>query len=83
MLVKCPFCHAKSLITSTNELSDTVKDLYCICTNAKECGASFVFTLAYKHFLNPPQRTAVQVAAALIKALPAGERAQVQRDLFG
>ena len=34
MRVLCPHCKTKALITSTNELSDTCKDLYCICTNA-------------------------------------------------
>ncbi|WP_432745800.1 ogr/Delta-like zinc finger family protein [Methylobacter sp. G7] len=83
MRVICPHCHKKALITSTNELTGTVKDLYCICTNAKECGASFVFTLAYKHDLNPPQRTTLQIAATLINHLQPEQRKRLQVDLFG
>ncbi len=84
MRVLCPHCHTKALITSTNELSDggIVKDLYCQCINTKECGASFVFTLAYKHDLNPPRKTTLQLAAGLIAALPAEEKRQLQQDLF-
>lgn len=83
MRVLCPHCHTKALITSTNELSDTVKDLYCSCTNSRECGASFVFTLAYKHDLNPPQKTTLQIAATLITNLSPADKRLIQRDLFG
>ena len=82
MRVLCPHCQTKALITSTNQLSDTVKDLYCTCTNTRECGASFVFTLAYKHDLNPPQKTTLQIAAALINNLQPVQRKQLQADLF-
>ena len=82
MRVLCPHCQTKALITSTNQLSDTVKDLYCTCTNTRECGASFVFTLSYKHDLNPPQKTTLQIAAALINNLQPVQRKQLQADLF-
>jgi len=83
MRVICPHCYSKALITSTNQMSDTVKDLYCTCTNGRDCGASFVFTLAYKHDLNPPQKTTLQIAATLIKNLQPAERKQLQTDVFG
>jgi cell division protein ZapA (FtsZ GTPase activity inhibitor) len=83
MRVVCPHCLNKALITSTNQLSDTVKDLYCQCTNTRECGASFVFTLAYKHDLNPPQKTTLQIAANLIAHLNTADKQRLQRDLFG
>jgi len=85
MRVLCPHCQTKALITSTNELSDggIVKDLYCQCTNTQECGASFVFTLAYKHDLNPPRKTTLQIAATLITHLNDHDKRQLQRDLFG
>jgi len=82
MRVICPHCQKKALITSSNELSGTVKDLYCACTNTRECGASFVFTLAYKHDLNPPQKTTLQIAATLINNLQPAQRKQLQVDLF-
>lgn len=82
MRVLCPHCRAKALITSTNQLSDSVKDLYCACTNGQECGATFVFSLALKHGLNPPRQTTLQIAAALINNLTEVERQRLQADMF-
>ena len=83
MRIFCPHCLSKAKITSTNELAPTVKDLYCICLNAQACGSSFVFTLAYKHDLNPPQKTTLQIAASLINNLQPADRKRLQVDLFG
>ncbi len=85
MRVICPHCQSKAKITSTNTLTtnQTVKDLYCICTNAEKCGASFIFTLAYKHDLNPPQKTTLQIAATLITHLSPHDKQQLQQDVFG
>jgi cell division protein ZapA (FtsZ GTPase activity inhibitor) len=80
--VTCPHCQQKAVITSSNQLSSAVKDLYCQCMNTKDCGASFVFALAYKHDLNPPQKSTRQLAASLIMSLPLEERRQLQVDVF-
>jgi len=83
MRIMCPHCHTKALITSSNDLTTKVKDLYCQCTNTQKCGASFVTTLAFKHDINPPQQTTLQIAAALINKLDHSERKQlIQGDLF-
>ena len=82
MRVICPYCYQKALITSTSQLSQTVKDLYCACSNTAQCGATFVFTLAHKHDLNPPRQTTVQIAASLIKNLSDHERKTLQISLF-
>ena len=83
MRVTCKHCLSKATITSNNALSDSVTDLYCHCTNTKECGATFVVTLAFKHDLNPPQKTTLQIAAALINRLPADDKQSLlQGDLF-
>lgn len=85
MRVDCPHCLEKAIITSSNQLSDTVKDLYCQCMNTSDCGASFVFTLAHKHDLNPPVRSTQQLAANLLAALPVDQRRalfQQQLDLL-
>lgn len=82
MRVICPHCYSKALITSTNVLSETVKDLYCQCTNTQACGASFVFKLSHSHDLNPPRKTTQQIAMALIKSLPIEERQALQKDMF-
>ncbi len=82
MRVTCPYCRSKAIITSSNELSDTAKDLYCQCLNTKECGASFVSVLAFKHALNPPAKTTLQIAANLIMSLNSSDRKKLQVDLF-
>ncbi len=83
MRVNCPHCDEKALITSRNKLSGTVTDLYCQCTNSATCSASFVFSLAVKHNLNPPYRTTLDIALGLLNSLPKNQLAQIQRDLFG
>lgn len=82
MRVNCPHCNQKALITSSNRLSATVTDLYCQCQNTQHCGASFVFSLAFKHNLNPPHRTTREIAASLLATLPRDELMEIQRDLF-
>jgi cell division protein ZapA len=61
-----------------------VRDLYCNCTNLKECGATFVSTVGFKHYLNQPVSTTQQLAANLINSLPKEERkVLLQGDFFG
>lgn len=83
MRVICPHCLSKSVISSSNRLSDQVTDLYCLCTNAAECGASFVSTLAYKHTLNPPMRTVSEIAMGLVNRLSNKEKAELQKNMAG
>ena len=83
MRIDCPHCLTKAVITSSSKLSDTVKDLYCSCTNLPACGASFVYSLSYSHDLNPPIKSTQQLAASLLKNLSLKERqALMQSDLF-
>jgi hypothetical protein len=42
-----------------------------------------VHLLSHSHDINPPRQTTLQIAAALIKALPESERRVLQRDVFG
>ena len=76
MRVICPFCFEKARITSSNQLNEekTITDLYCACSNVKNCGATFVFSLAYKHVLNPPARTTREIAVNLVNRLNDEER---------
>ena len=84
MLVRCPNCQAKARISSSSELSPTVRDLYCQCSDVKNCGATFVMSLAFKHYLNPPASTTQQLAANLINHLPKEQRKELlQGDFFG
>ena len=83
MRVDCPHCQQKAIISSSNALSHSVKDLYCQCTNVQHCGATFVMKLGYSHDLNPPASTTAQIAANYIKSLSMSEKqALLQADMF-
>lgn len=83
MLVKCPNCGTKGRITSRNELTDRVVDLYCQCMNTRACGASWVETKAFKNYLNPPLTNVQQLAAHVLGNLSKAQRAELlQGDLF-
>ncbi|WP_404394693.1 ogr/Delta-like zinc finger family protein [Pseudoalteromonas phenolica] len=77
MRVNCPNCESKAIITSRENQSADVADLYCSCTNTKECGATFVTTIAFKHYLNPPRKDTAQMAASLIKRLSKNQQLQL------
>ncbi|WP_299002338.1 ogr/Delta-like zinc finger family protein [uncultured Shewanella sp.] len=68
--VNCPNCEAKAVITSRETQSSHAAHLYCVCTNTKECGASFRMTLGFDHYINPPLMTTAQMAKQLLKNLP-------------
>ena len=74
MRVTCPNCGNKATISSRENQSTHVADLYISCTDVKNCGATFVSTLAFKHYLNPPRQTTAQLAASLISKLPKEEQ---------
>ncbi|MEZ7277240.1 ogr/Delta-like zinc finger family protein [Pseudoalteromonas sp. 68 DY56-GL68] len=77
MRVTCPNCGSKASISSRENQSTHVADLYISCTDVKNCGATFVSTLAFKHYLNPPRKTTAQLAASLIKTLPRHEQLEL------
>lgn len=62
--------------------NDTVKDLYCSCTNTQACGAAFVFTLSFKHVLNPPAKTTSEIALNLVNLMSKEEKEALQQRLF-
>ncbi len=76
-MILCPNCQQKARITSRNTLNveGTIADLYCGCTNIKDCGTTFVMTLSFKHYLNPPAKSTAQLAQNLLNTLPKAERA--------
>ena len=77
MRVICPNCGSKATIASREEQSAHVCNLYVSCTNTKECGATFVSTLAFAHYLNPPRKDTAQMAASLIKNLSRAEQLEL------
>lgn len=74
MRITCPFCGGRAAISSRNKLAETVADLYCACRDPKNCGATFVLTLAFKHTLNPPVRSTMDLAQAVINGAVSGRR---------
>ena len=77
MRVICPNCGSKATITSREEQSANVSNLYVSCTNTKECGATFVSSLAFTHYLNPPRKNTAQMAASLINSLSRSEQLEL------
>ncbi|WP_333878772.1 ogr/Delta-like zinc finger family protein [Methylobacter sp.] len=77
MMILCPNCQQKARITSRNALNaeGTIADLYYACTNTKDCGATFVMTLAPKHYLNPPVTSTAQLAQNILNNLTKTEHA--------
>ncbi|WFP48533.1 ogr/Delta-like zinc finger family protein [Methylomonas sp. EFPC3] len=83
MKVQCPHCLSKARITSRNEITTTVADLYCQCMNTQACGASFVMTLGFSRYLNPPLTSTQRLAAHIIGSLTKAQRQELlQGDLF-
>ena len=84
MRVICPYCQGKATIQKRHDLNDekTISDLYCICLNVQECGATFVYSLSHKHTLNPPLKTHRHLAFDLVSRMTQQEKQQLQRDLF-
>jgi len=81
MRVTCPHCLSKTRITSSNALTDRVKDIYCECMNKEACGARFVFTLSYKSTINHPVSTSTQIAFELVNRLSKEEKVAMQRNI--
>jgi hypothetical protein len=75
MRIECPHCLQKARITSRNNFNEakTVADLYCQCTN-EACKATFVCTMGFKHYVNPPAKTTAQIAKNLLNHLSDDER---------
>lgn len=80
MKIVCPFCLNRSHIRSSNPLNAeaTIVDLYCQCANVPTCGASFVYSVSFKHALVPPVRTHLQIAREIIARLSQEEKAVLQ-----
>lgn len=79
MRVICSDCHKPTTVTHRVPLAAGIDDLYCTC---KHCGSRQVFTLAFKHHVEPA--TPAALAAALLLSLPPADRALVvqQAELF-
>ena len=43
--------------------------IYCVCSDTKTCGGSFVSTLHFKHYLKKPAGTALELVQQAINNL--------------
>ncbi len=73
MRILCPNCKSKAIITSSHKQCETVTELYCICTDTRNCSATFVYSLAHKHYINPPMKTVKEIMLNLLRELPKNE----------
>jgi hypothetical protein len=76
LLIHCPHCKAKAVTTSSDQQTDTVKRLYCSCSNEK-CRWSGVFNLSYSHDISPPVGSDKAQAQAVMARLSPQDRAEV------
>ena len=52
MRITCTRCDQVAVIRTSREMSQAVKQLYCVCQNP-ECGHTFVMDLTFSHTLSP------------------------------
>jgi len=70
--IECPNCQSKAVISNSNNIAKDIelvfmKNLYCRCTNIKDCGCTFVVSVSFSHYLSPPQRYVVEMAREIIR----------------
>lgn len=83
MKIVCNHCGGDAFITSRNAMTTGYAELYCVCKDTKNCGASFVMSLAFKHYIQPPITSTQQLAAHVLKSLGKAEVSKLlQSDLF-
>lgn len=51
-MIPCPHCHAPTLVRSSELVTPTSKDLYCLCLNP-DCGATWKAQLSIVYMLSP------------------------------
>ena len=78
MLIKCNRCLEQAIITSSNEISENTKTLYCVCKNA-ECGHTFTMELTFGHTLSP---STLDFPPEKLAAIQSRNRREVQMALI-
>jgi hypothetical protein len=69
MRIRCNRCEKLAVIQSSSQESDSVKKLYCTCSNP-ECGHTFVMELVFSHTLSPSALDLPDQLIAKIRSLP-------------
>lgn len=80
MRVTCIRCKGPALIRTSREMSETLRQLYCICRDP-ECGHTFVMDLSFSHTLSPSALDLPEQLRARMRN--AGGRAQLGNLFVG
>jgi len=75
VLVRCNRCGSAAVIDSSKEISDSLKQLYCMCKNV-ECGHTFVVSMEFSHTLSP---SALDMPESVRERLKGYSRTQQQK----
>ncbi|MGB3222540.1 MAG: ogr/Delta-like zinc finger family protein [Desulforhopalus sp.] len=75
MRVRCNRCEKLATIQSSSQESDSVKKMYCTCSNPM-CGHTFVMELVFSHTLSP---SALDLPEQLIAKIMQLTRVEQQR----
>jgi hypothetical protein len=75
MRIRCNRCEKLAVIQSSSQESDSVKKLYCTCSNHL-CGHTFVMELAFSHTISP---SALDLPEQLIAKIRSLSRIEQQR----
>ncbi|WP_067585354.1 ogr/Delta-like zinc finger family protein [Endozoicomonas ascidiicola] len=68
MKVTCPNCGYKSGISSSKQMSYSVREIYCHCENP-DCDAVFVVSQCFKHYTRPPKPVMEKAVVELVRCL--------------
>ena len=79
MRVECNRCGKSATIYSSRKESDSVKILYCSCSNP-HCGHTFVMSLSFSHTLSP---SVLDFPEDVIKKLQTATRPEQKRMFAG
>ena len=81
MLITCPFCKSKAIITSRATQTTTCSNLHCLCKN-ESCSAVFVYTLALSHTVHHPIKPTHLAAIEALKELPPLDLEKIMLEHF-
>lgn len=52
MRIYCPTCKSKAIIRTSEDISELLREVRCICSNT-ECGHTFVVNVSYARTISP------------------------------
>ncbi len=81
MRINCESCGSRLTIRSSREITKTTKELYCNCSNAEQCGATYSYTVSRNNILTPPRGKLMSIVFDFINNLPDQERTDLIQKL--